>query len=81
MSHYPKWKYHPGKEACVVAHADAEALLGPGWHESPAEFGIETCPASSGPDSVIAEKRAKHLESKSLASKPKAQRPLKEMKS
>lgn len=61
---YPKWKYHPDKEARIVHTPEAEAALGPDWYESPADFGVETCPAVSGPDRAIAEKREKHLASK-----------------
>jgi hypothetical protein len=32
---YPKWKYHPTKEAVVVSDAQAEAALGEGWGDKP----------------------------------------------
>jgi hypothetical protein len=35
---YPKWKYHATKDPVVVESKEAEADLGEGWGESPAEF-------------------------------------------
>lgn len=36
MSSYPKWLYHPTKEARIVADEAAHQALGPEWVESPA---------------------------------------------
>lgn len=55
---YPKWVYHPSKEAQVVKSAADEKKLGKGWVESPAEFGVESAPGSA-PDETIAAKKAK----------------------
>lgn len=44
LSSYPKWKYHPEKEAVVIESIQEEKELGPGWFDSPAAFGVETCP-------------------------------------
>lgn len=35
---FPKWKYHAEKEAVIVESSDAEAALGAGWADSPAEL-------------------------------------------
>jgi hypothetical protein len=32
---YPRWKYHPTKNAVVVYDAQAEAALGEGWVDKP----------------------------------------------
>lgn len=37
MSSYPKWLYHPTKEATVVPDEAAYKALGQGWVESPAD--------------------------------------------
>jgi hypothetical protein len=37
VSSYPKWLYHPTREAVVVLDEAAHKALGPGWVESPAE--------------------------------------------
>lgn len=34
---FPKWKYHPDKEPCMVADYNAEKALGPDWYDTPAE--------------------------------------------
>lgn len=34
---FPKWKYHASEEARIVKSAEAEAALGAGWVDSPAE--------------------------------------------
>lgn len=57
---YPKWKYHPEKEARIVPHAEAEKALGEGWFDSPAHYGIETCPGLQ-PDPAIAKVREDFL--------------------
>ena len=38
MSSYPKWLYHPHKDALVVQDEAAHKALGLGWYESPALF-------------------------------------------
>lgn len=50
MSNYPKWLYHPTKEAVVVADEAAHRALGPGWYESPAQFPKVTAPAVAVPE-------------------------------
>lgn len=55
--HYPKFKYHKAHGPKVVHSAEAEANLGQGWHDTPAAFGIETCPAKK-PDEAIAARKA-----------------------
>lgn len=45
VSEYPKFKYHPDVPAGVVVDdMEEEADLGEGWVNSPAEFGVESCP-------------------------------------
>jgi hypothetical protein len=34
---YPKWLYHPTKEAVIVTDEAAHKALGAGWVESPAD--------------------------------------------
>jgi hypothetical protein len=58
---FPKWKYHPSKEAVIVGNKDAEEALGEGWFNSPADFGVETCPSASGPDPYIASKKIEEI--------------------
>jgi hypothetical protein len=53
---YPKWKYSPEKEATIVECLEEEKELGIGWFDSPAEYGIETCPGKK-PDPQIAKKK------------------------
>lgn len=35
---YPKWLYHPEKEAIVVPDKEAHEALGHGWYDTPAKF-------------------------------------------
>ena len=35
---YPKWKYHRTQPAVIVKDPQAEAELGAGWADSPADF-------------------------------------------
>lgn len=42
---FPRWMYHATETARIVASEGELAALGDGWKESPADFGIETCPA------------------------------------
>lgn len=44
MSH-PKWKYHASRPARVVSSEAEEKELGPEWAESPAKFGVISCPS------------------------------------
>lgn len=62
MASYPKWLYHPTKEAVVVQDEAAHKAMGPGWFESPADLPTETpppLPASNGPSAVKPIKRVK----------------------
>lgn len=53
---YPKVKYHPDKGSILVESADEEKKLGMAWSNSPADFGIETCPGAK-PDPEIAKRK------------------------
>lgn len=44
MSH-AKWKYHASNAAVVVRSEAEEKSLGPEWADSPAKFGVITCPS------------------------------------
>lgn len=35
---YPKWKYHPNKEAIIVHSKQEERKLGSAWVDSPADY-------------------------------------------
>jgi len=48
---FPKWKYHAEKEARIVGSKEAEAALGDGWVDSPADI-----VASGSDDSELVEK-------------------------
>lgn len=54
--HYPKFKYHRTLGPKIVHTAHQEATLGSDWHDSPADFGVETCPGRK-PDPAIAARR------------------------
>jgi hypothetical protein len=56
MASYPKWLYHPSKDAVVVPDEEAHKALGPGWYESPADFPRPPQPA---PTPVAQFKKAK----------------------
>lgn len=56
---YPKFKYHPEKDPVIVHSKEHEKSLGDGWHNSPADYGVETCPGPT-PDPVIASKKKSH---------------------
>lgn len=56
MKQYPKFKYHAAHGPKVVHSFDQEAKLGDDWHDSPAHFGVETCPGRK-PDESIAARR------------------------
>src|SRR5262245_32623975 len=43
---YPKMMYNPNGQVSVVQDAEEEKALGSGWHASPSEYGVETCPAA-----------------------------------
>ena len=64
MKVYPSTRYHPELGVKLVKSAEEDAAL-KGWFESPADYGVETCPAKSGPDPVIAAKRVKAPEADS----------------
>jgi len=55
---FPKWKYHPTFEPALAETFEDEKDLGPGWYNSPAEFGVETAPGRR-PDPVIKKAREK----------------------
>jgi hypothetical protein len=42
---YPRYMYHPDYEPLVVASAEEEEELG-GWYDSPADYGVFTCPSA-----------------------------------
>ncbi len=42
---YPKFKYHATKAARIVNDDAEEQELGAEWKDSPAEFGVITCPS------------------------------------
>ena len=53
MNEYPKAKYAKlgaGFTSHVVFSREEESELGPKWVDSPAEFGVETCPAERLPE-------------------------------
>jgi hypothetical protein len=54
---YPKWKYHPEKEACIVDNEAAEASLGAGWFESPADFPVKEVSEEAQPESAPEQKK------------------------
>jgi len=60
MIEFPKFKYHETKDAVVVKDADEEKALGTEWANSPAEFGVVTCP---NPDEELL-KQAEKLDKK-----------------
>lgn len=43
---YPKFKYHATKAARIVNDDAEEQELGSEWKDSPAEFGVITCPSA-----------------------------------
>lgn len=71
MQQYPKFKYHASERPRIVHSAEAEAKLGQGWHDTPAAFGVETCPGKT-PDEAIA---ARRIAPKSGPVKPEAVKP------
>ena len=54
MQEYPKYKYHREKDTVVVESSQEEKKLGKDWVDSPAEFGIETCPGESSEEKILA---------------------------
>jgi hypothetical protein len=64
MKVYPSTRYHPQLGHKLVKNAEEDARL-VGWFESPADFGVETCPGKV-PDPVIAERRAKFAPPKAV---------------
>lgn len=69
MSHYPKFKYHPSESAKIVHSEAAEKKLGEGWHDTPAAFGVETCPGLEPDEEIAARKAAPKPEKKLTAAK------------
>lgn len=59
---YPSQRYHPEHDPVTVRSAEEDEAL-TGWYESPADYGVETCPGPV-PDPVIAEKREAYLRAK-----------------
>lgn len=45
MPQYPKYKYHAELEPEIVHDEAAEAALGAGWEDSPADHGVITNPS------------------------------------
>lgn len=66
MKVYPSTRYHPEKGWKLVRTEDEDAAL-VGWFESPAEYGVETCPGLT-PDPVIAKAAEKLLKKESKPS-------------
>lgn len=76
MKHYPSSRYHPTKEAIVVMNEAQDEALGAEWVESPAEFGLETCPGASPDPEILANgeayrKRIEALKASSDAPEPR----------
>jgi hypothetical protein len=46
MQEYPKYKYKKDSAPVVVSSSAEEKALGRGWHDTPASYGLETCPGS-----------------------------------
>jgi len=42
---YPRYMYHPDYEPLVVNSAEEEEELD-GWYDSPADYGVFTCPSA-----------------------------------
>lgn len=43
---YPKMIFNPDGRVAVVQSQEEQKALGSGWHDSPADYGVETCPAA-----------------------------------
>lgn len=43
---YPKMIYNPDGRVAVVQSDEEQKAMGGEWHDSPAEYGVETCPAA-----------------------------------
>ena len=43
---YPKMLFNPNGQIMVVQSKEEQQAAGKDWHESPAEYGVETCPAA-----------------------------------
>jgi hypothetical protein len=61
MKFFPKFKYHPTKEAKIVHSEEQEKKLGKDWVDSPAHYGVETCPGAD-PDPEILKNAPKEKE-------------------
>ena len=44
---YPKMLFNPNGQIMVVHSREEQQAAGKDWHESPAEYGVETCPAAT----------------------------------
>lgn len=64
--HYPSKRYHPEHAEPRTVHSAEEDAALSGWFESPADYGIETCPGRV-PDPVIAAKREAYIKAKEAA--------------
>ena len=60
-----KWKYHPEKTAKIVTSVEELSALGEGWYDSPAEFGVETCPGIEPCPKIAANKKQEPQKKKS----------------
>lgn len=56
MHEYPKWKYHPENSPSLVMSEEEEKALTTGWFDTPAQYGVETCPGVR-PDPQIAKRK------------------------
>ena len=61
MSSYPKWLYHPTKEAVVVQDEAAHKALGAGWVESPADVKPEVHKKAEAAEEPFWEKATKKM--------------------
>lgn len=66
---YPAMRYHPEKDPVIVQSEDDDLALGSAWVDSPAKYGVETCPAAK-PCPIIAANKEKY----EAAQKPKKER-------
>lgn len=43
---YPKMVFNPNGQIAIVQSKEEQTALGADWHDSPADYGVETCPAA-----------------------------------
>ena len=67
---YPKHKYHPEKGVEGVHSAEHEKKL-VGYYDSPADYGVETCP-SDKPCPIIAAKKPGSKKEPKKSDEPKS---------